>query len=97
MNDVLPHVSQRKLLKHNIRHQVVDLLEISPSRELSEIASEYFDELPKPLRLFVKEASSGTVLSLLLFEPGYCNALMQLGLHDAMQMEDQIRVFFGCN
>jgi len=96
MNDVLPHVSQRKLLKYNIRHQVVDLLEISPSRDLSEIASEHFDELPRPLRLFVKEASSGTLLSLLLFEPGYCNALMELGLQDALRVEDRIRTFFGC-
>lgn len=95
MNDVLPHVPQRKLLKYNIRHQVVDLLEISPSQELSEIASNHFQELPKPLRLFVKEASSGAVLSLLLFEPGYCNALMELGLRDAMQMQDRIREFFN--
>jgi len=95
MNDILPHVPQRKLLKYNIRHQVVDLLEVTPSRDLSEIASEYFSELPKPLRLFIKEASGGSVLSLLLFEPGYCNALMALGLKDAMEMEDQIRKFFG--
>jgi NTE family protein len=95
MNDILPHVPQRKLLKYNTRHQVVDLLEVTPSRDLSEIASEYFSELPKPLRLFVKEASSGSVLSLLLFEPGYCSALMALGLKDAMEMEDQIRQFFG--
>lgn len=94
MNDILPHVPQRKLLKYNIRHQVVDLLEVTPSRDLGEIASEYFSELPKPLRLFVKEASSGSVLSLLLFEPGYCNALMALGLKDAMAMEEQIREFF---
>ena len=95
MNDILPHVSQRKLLKYNIRQQVVDLLEVTPSRDLSELASEHFDELPKPLRLFVKEAGSGSILSLLLFEPGYCNALMELGLNDALAMEDQIRDFFG--
>ena len=96
MNDVLPHVPQRKMLKHNIRHSVVDLLEISPRRDLSEIAGEHFDELPKPMRLFVKEASSGAVLSLLLFEAGYCSALMKLGLNDAMEKEDEIRAFFDC-
>ncbi len=94
MNDVLPYVSERKLLKNNIRHRVVDLLEISPSRELSEIASEYYDELPKPMKLFIREASSGTMLSLLLFEPGYCTALMQLGQRDAMEKEDEIKEFF---
>ncbi|MBL4819572.1 MAG: patatin-like phospholipase family protein [Gammaproteobacteria bacterium] len=94
MNDVLPYVSERKLLKQNIRHRVVDLLEISPSRDLSDIASEHFDELPKALKLFIREASSGTMLSLLLFEPGYCNELMRLGNKDAMAMENQIRAFF---
>ncbi|MCP5346169.1 MAG: patatin-like phospholipase family protein [Pseudomonadales bacterium] len=94
MNDVLPHVPQRKLLKYNIRQQVVDLLEISPSRDLSEIATEHFDELPRPLRLFIKESSGGAILSLLLFEPGYCNTLMELGLRDALEQEEQIRNFF---
>lgn len=97
MNDVLPHVSQRKLLQYNIRHQVVDLLEIAPSRDLSEIASEYYEELPRPLRLFVKEGSGGAMLSLLLFEPGYCGALMELGRQDAMRQEQQIRDFFEFN
>jgi hypothetical protein len=34
------------------------------------------------------------MLSLLLFESGYCTALMQLGLRDAMEKEDQIKAFF---
>lgn len=95
INDILPHIPQRKLLKNNIRHEVVDLLEISPSRDLSELAVEHFDELPRSLRLFVKESSGGTILSLLLFEPGYCQALMQLGLHDALEKEQEISEFFG--
>lgn len=94
LNEIIPLVPKRKLLKNNIRHRVVNLLEISPSRDLSEIASEYFHELPRPMRLFIREASSGTILSLLLFEPGYCNALMQLGQKDAREKEAEIRAFF---
>ena len=95
MNDLIPLIPKRKLRRSNIRNQVVDLLEISPSRELGEIATEYFHELPKPMRLFIKEANSGAILSLVLFEPGYCNALMQLGYNDAMAKEQEIRQFFN--
>ena len=95
MNDLIPLIPKRKLRRSNIRHRVVDLLEISPSRELGDIATEYFHELPKPMRLFIKEANSGTILSLVLFEPGYCNALMQLGYEDAKAKEEEILRFFG--
>ena len=91
---VLPLVPERKLLRHRLRHRIVDLLEISPSRDLNEVAAEHFDELPKAMKLFVKDPNSA-ILSLLLFEPGYCRALTELGFHDAMAEEARIREFFG--
>ncbi|MEX0619689.1 MAG: patatin-like phospholipase family protein [Pseudohongiellaceae bacterium] len=94
MNEVLPHVPRRILRKENIRHREVELLEIAPSKDLPTIATEHFSELPKAMRFFIKEASSGTLLSLLLFEPGYCQTLMQLGYEDAMAQEEKIRYFF---
>lgn len=94
MNEVLPLVPERKLLRHRLRHRIVDLLEIAPSRDLNEVAAEHFEELPKAMKLFVKDPNSA-ILSLLLFEPGYCRALTELGFHDAMVEEDRIRQFFG--
>lgn len=93
MNEVLPHVSRRRLQKQKLRHQVVELLDISPSRDLNEIAAEHFEELPRAMKLFIKDPNS-SILSLLLFEPGYCRALLDLGHADAMAREPDIRKFF---
>ncbi|MBD9512694.1 MULTISPECIES: patatin-like phospholipase family protein [unclassified Pseudomonas] len=78
----------------------VDVLLISPSRPLDEIAAQYRHELPRPLRLFLRgpgatKASGAGVLSYLLFEPGYCNALIELGYRDAMEKRAEIARFLG--
>ena len=96
MNEVIPLVPERAIRKHGIELIEVDLLEISPSKELNLLAMEYYDELPKPMSRYIKPGSSGTMLSLILFEKGFCTALWQLGFEDAMAKEADIRRFFGC-
>lgn len=76
----------------NLRH--VDLLEIAPSQNLSNMASEHFDDLPRAVRMFVKDSGSSTILSLLMFEKAYCRRLIELGYNDAMEKEAQIMEFF---
>lgn len=78
----------------------VDVLLISPSRPLDEIAAQYRHELPRSLRLFLRgpgatKASGAGVLSYLLFEPGYCNALIELGYRDAMEKRAELARFLG--
>ncbi len=72
----------------------IDLLEISPSQNLNNIASEHFDDLPRALRLFVNDTGSSAILSLLLFEKAYCQRLINLGFNDAMEKETEILTFF---
>ncbi|MEX2469650.1 MAG: patatin-like phospholipase family protein [Pseudohongiellaceae bacterium] len=95
MNEVIPHVPARKLRKQGIDMTEVELLEISPSRELNLMAQEFYEELPKPLSRYIKPETSGTLLSLILFEKGFCTALWQLGFNDAMAKEEEIRRFFA--
>ncbi|MCY1447287.1 hypothetical protein D9M71_638990 [compost metagenome] len=80
----------------------VEVLVVSPSRPLDEIAAQYRHELPRALRLFLRgpgatRASGAGVLSYLLFEPGYCNELIRLGHHDAMQKRAELERFLGLN
>ncbi|MDP6537413.1 MAG: patatin-like phospholipase family protein [Gammaproteobacteria bacterium] len=96
VNEVIPHVSKRAIRNNDIELTEVELLEISPSKQLNLLAMEYYDELPKPMSRYIKEESSGTMLSLILFEKGFCTALWQLGFDDAMAKEAEIRQFFGC-
>lgn len=95
MNSVLPHVPERVRRQYIADLHEVELLEISPSRELNLLAQEYYEELPKPMSRYIKPGTSGTLLSLILFEQGFCKALFDLGVKDAMAKEPEIRRFFG--
>jgi NTE family protein len=77
-----------------LRLRKICLLDISPSENLSNIASEYFDDLPKALKMFVRDSGSSTVLSLLMFEKSFCQRLIKLGYADAMEKEAEILDFF---
>ncbi len=94
MNEVIPHVPAAAV-RHNAMHMnQVELLEISPSKELNILAMDYYHELPKVMTRYIKESSSGTLLSLILYEKGFCGALCQLGYEDAMEKEAEVRDFF---
>ena len=95
MNEVIPFVPRRYRERLSHAMHEVELLEISPSRELNLLAIEHYEELPKPLTRYIKPDGSGTILSLILFEPGFCNALIQLGYEDAMEKEKEIREFLN--
>ena len=95
INELIPLVPSAALEANKIPLAEIDLLEISPSRELNLLAMEHYDELPKPMSRYIKPGSSGTLLSLILFEKGFCNALWQLGFDDAMEQATEIDQFFS--
>ncbi len=95
LNAVTPFVPESAIKDNAIYMNKVDLLEISPSRELNVLAMEHYHELPKAMTRYIKEGSSGTLLSLILFERGFCSALCRLGFEDAMEKEGRIRDFFS--
>lgn len=78
----------------DLRLRPIHLLDITPSENLNAIASEHFDDLPRALKLFIRDAGSSTVLSLLLFEKSYCSRLIELGYKDAIEKETEIIEFF---
>lgn len=77
-----------------LRMRQIQLLDITPSENLNDIASEHFDDLPRALKVFIRDAGSSTVLSLLLFEKSYSHRLIDLGYNDAMEKEAEIIEFF---
>ncbi|WP_439889098.1 patatin-like phospholipase family protein [Pseudomonas sp. MBLB4123] len=78
----------------------VEVLVISPSQPVDEIAARHRHELPAALRLFLRgpgatRASGAGVLSYLLFESGYCNELIELGYQDAMAQKLELNEFLN--
>lgn len=78
----------------------VDVLVIAPSQPLDQIAARHQRELPRALRLFLRgpgatKTSGAGVLSYLLFEPGYCSELIELGYQDAMARKAELSRFLG--
>jgi NTE family protein len=94
INELVALVPEKDAKTHSLIRRNVQLLEISPSKELNVLAMEHYDELPKRMARYIKAGSSGTLLSLILFEPGFCRALCDLGYADAMAQEEAIRTFF---
>lgn len=78
----------------------VDVLVINPSQPLDQIAARHRYELPRSMRTFLRgpgatRSNGAGVLSYLLFEPGYCNELIELGYQDAMAQKHALGQFLG--
>jgi NTE family protein len=78
----------------------VDVLSIQPTQSLDALAQAHALELPRPVRralggLGALKGGGGALASYLLFEPGFVQALVALGEHDAYARKEELLAFFG--
>lgn len=93
INANLSKLSEKELGLIPVRK--IDYLWVSPSRDLSEIASDKTASLPPMIRYLLRglgtlhEASE--IASFLLFEKSYSERLLEIGYEDGMREKEQIR------
>jgi len=78
----------------------VEVLVMRPSQDLGALAAQHARELPISVRALLSiiggmRRGGGTLVSYLLFERGYCRALIDLGYKDTMARRDEVAQFFG--
>ena len=78
----------------------VEMLIISPSEQIDDIATKHFGSLPLPIRtllggLGAKDVRGGGLASYLLFESGYTRELIRMGQKDTLARRDEVVDFFG--
>ena len=72
---------------------------VVPSRDLREVADEFVHEMPWSVRALLRgvggksDKGANRLVSFLLFEQGYTQALINLGYEDAMAVRDQLEAF----
>jgi NTE family protein len=79
--------------------RAIEVLTLEPSRDVREIAREHAAAMPWTIRLLLKRlrvwGRDWRLPSYLMFEPPYCDALVDLGYRDTLARADEIRAFFA--
>jgi NTE family protein len=83
-----------------VPYRSVDVLSVQPSQSLDALAQAHTHELPRSVQralggLGTLRGSGGALASYLLFEPGFVQALVALGEHDAYARKEELLAFFG--
>ena len=90
----VPEQERQKLMVKEL-----DYLWISPSFDIGEIAGGKADQLPRMIRYLLKGLGSleeaSEIVSYLLFDPSYCQQLIEMGYEDGMKEKEQIKRMIG--
>lgn len=98
INETLKMIPDDKLREKNIKLRPVETMMISPSVEINEIAQNYAQSLPATMRYLYRAVGAmnpngSTLLSYVLFEAPFCQALIELGRNDALRQREKILQF----
>lgn len=81
----------------NFNLRPIDYLYLTPSVDLGEIAGKTYDSLPKSIKFLLRgmgdKREASEVVSYLMFEPRYCQSLVELGRHDVHNQRQAIERF----
>ncbi|MDH5433621.1 MAG: patatin-like phospholipase family protein [Gammaproteobacteria bacterium] len=98
VNQTISLIPEQKAKESGLRP--IETFVISPSKDLSRLASKHFNSLPWLVRFLFKRFGIGNqdgsnILSYILFESNYTKELIDLGYKDAMEKKQNILNFFN--
>lgn len=100
INQLLALIPEERLKESGLDLSPVDILEISPSEPINDLAMKYIDAMPLVLRRLTGASdsapvSSANLASFLLFDKRFCRDLIELGYRDGQSHARQIERFFA--
>ena len=100
INKTIDVIPDRHLKKSDIPLRRVEAFVISPSIDIGELAGQYEYEFPRTIRYLLRGLGAANkqgsgLTSYLLFEKGYCRALIRQGYEDAMREKDMLNEFLS--
>ena len=72
---------------------------LSPSRDIGELAVQEFHKMPRTIRYMLRglgtTTESADLISYLIFEPSFMKRVIELGYHDTLSKQTEIRTFYS--
>ena len=98
INKTVKLIGDQDREKHGVTLRQVEVQVISPSDDIGKMAAEHAHELPWSIKTLLRgigaySKTDSNFMSYLLFEKGYCNALITLGYEDTKREKENILHF----
>ena len=99
-NRMIDHLSASAREAQGMHFQHVDAFVLAPSRDVAGLALQYVHTLPGAVRAVLRgfgstQGTGANLTSYLLFDRGFCRALLALGYEDAMARRDELAAFLA--
>jgi NTE family protein len=98
INKTVNLISEKEREKNGLTLRQIEVQVISPSNDIGKMAADYAHELPWSIKTLLRSIGAysktdSSFMSYLLFEKGYCNALIKLGYDDTVREKENIMHF----
>jgi NTE family protein len=97
IDHTLSLVSEPRLDETSLRD--IDVIALDPSEDIRDIARRHAADMPWTIRMLLQRlgmwGQDWRLPSYLMFEPAYCQALIELGYRDTLARSEELIAFMG--